>query len=353
MSLTRVELAYDFTADGFEHEDYCALALRLGKSLWPIHATNQYVTVITGKPKTVRFGEKNGACTVYIQGCQKKSRHKDTDDLDQNPRAAMSTKIYAKTIIALNWFLRIEATLNKAKAKSLGIKLDIHNFASLLDCPNTIEFARLYEFKEADVAKFASKLCPKPSLKNLRSHTWATWLRENVNAPYADQKRLMAGAANGKKNIIKQIEKATRKITFYEAANTPLPDDVKFSQRMGRGKLPDDSELGTVRLTGVWNKASEPAERKRPVRGKLPLTAGKQAKSGGLPPLQACQCECAGLPDADHPQNRAESAPGRFTLQNPSICKGKGSQCVRMEICGGVAQWSDSVFWDMPIPRAP
>lgn len=80
---------------------------------------------------------------------------------------------------------------------------------------------------------------------------------------------------------------------------------------------------------------------------------GKQAKSSDLLPLPAPQRECAPLPDVDMGQNRPEMPPDCVSLDFPIVGMGKGNQRRKTQICGGVARWSDSVFWDVRIPRAP
>lgn len=247
LSLKFIELSYDFTCDNLDLPDYDALVLRVGQALMPRNGINLYSAAIIGSQKRTNDRAINGSITVYVQSCKRKGSSRSSDDLNRNLQAAGHTKIYGKSICAIS-FLRVEHTLDAHKAKRCNIKFDVDNLPAIMDLPD-LPFSKFYEFKQVDVEKLIAHMQPQDNEsigKKARRKAWIKSLQDVKNSQVADKIRFIRGAAKGNKELRKAAKNVVKKISFMKAINTPLPDDFWISQRMGRHKLPDDSDLPDV-----------------------------------------------------------------------------------------------------------
>lgn len=243
VSLKRIEFSYDIFFEGGIAPDYAALALRIGRHIWPKHATNTFAVAIVGEETKKDDGAANGALTLYTQSCKRPDRFKLSKVLDYNTRATRHSKIYPKAVDD-TWFLRIECSLSGPKAKSL---VQYDNFPGLLESVKLFPFGELFTFKDFDFQKFLSFL-PEPRPRLPKRVPDAEYF------PVVDTLRVVSTAAPHY-GIAKKINRCIQTITFDEVVNTPLPDRFQISQRKGENPLPDDLPDGgqVVKLQGFWN----------------------------------------------------------------------------------------------------
>lgn len=297
VKLHKVELAYDLYFQGGTQEDYAALALRLGRNIFPIGAINTFAIAIVGDPKRCRDNAVNGSITIYVQSCSRGDRFVSSERLHRNKKAATHTKIYPKLQNGI-WTLRTEMTPNPPKLKALLKKrqycFDSYHMAKLLDICRQIPFSELYEFKEADPISFAKYIqAPTSSLKDrIKACVFEAGLRHTAKMAVAEQIRAMSNGCCAYK--IHQMRKARliSKISFEQSANNPPQKGFYMAQRKGKKPLPKDvltDDRPDVVLMPFHKEQPEPPKKlerrksEKPRWVQMPLPAPISRADGPLP----------------------------------------------------------------------
>lgn len=246
VKLHLMEFSYDFFFRGGTQDDYASLALRISRSIYPLHAQNTFAVGIVGEEYRCRDKARNGTITLYIQSATRAKKLSSSNKLQRNRKSSQHTKIYEKKQGGI-WGLRVEMTPSQTKLKKILKKqhrpFDPHNISQVLKICPYIPFSHFYTFKQCDPVGF-SRYIPKmpqaPMAKRIKACLSRRWLEKTAVQPVAEQMRSM-GVTRAKYDIHPQKKgRRIKTITFGQACNLPIPEGFNVSMRQGKHTLPPE-----------------------------------------------------------------------------------------------------------------
>lgn len=244
VKLHQMEFAFDFYFQNGRQDDYAALAMRLCRSIYPLHAQNLFAAAIVGEEYRCGDGARDGTLTIYIQGTERDDRMKPSDKLRRNDNSTQHTKLYSKRQDGI-WGLRIEQTPSQPKLMNIlkkhHIPFNPTHISSVLEICHHLPFEYFYTFKQADPLRFAKLIPPLsqiPTGKRIDAYRYKAFLEETALMPVADAMRAM-NVVRARYDIHPQKKgRCIKPLTFEEAANLPIPDGFHVSMRKGKHPLP-------------------------------------------------------------------------------------------------------------------